>query len=502
MTLSKEEYTELFYRRLNAVIGSPIMKLGEECDSIIDSGDKTNIEEMINNVDSHINDQNSCHVNMQLNYYLANLNAALRKLTKNDELERYYEKEIYSLRKVVDIYEGYFSQLEDHEKNQDEIFVANTIITSVYTNLGNAMIVVGRYIPAIKYYRKALMLENASAMATMNLSGALFQYGFFQSKPYESDYFYHAAYQSYLATVAHKINLERENYLPDFEERYINKLNTSYIEDVLKKPLSLPEFEMTKENEVKYRHYIASLQLFLEPCSDIHYAEPCFLVDSLTLPLEPLKDNFNDEFIGLFNLMKQEFISARYLWYVTTTNADEFKYGEFADEQTDMVELGDYGVYGIRESILRSAFRMAYSVFDKIGGFINHYFEVGLSGSNVSFKKVWKSEVLVKGKNLIKKPLDLNSNMMLKSIFWSQKDLYEENSINLTDPSSMKLFHMRNNMEHNFLRSVLKDYDKPAVLTKFTDPYLIGDYTKRLLELARECLIYLSLAVHITTKKK
>ena len=122
----------------------------------------------------------------------------------------------------------------------------------------------------------------------------------------------------------------------------------------------------------------------------------------------------------------------------------------------------------------------------------NHYFKVGLKGRDISFKNIW---------NKAPNPIDVNLNPMLKAIYWLQKDFFEEDKINLTSPNAIRMSKMRNDMEHNYLLSIERRTSRKASITNYTTSYEIGCNTERLLKLARECLIYLSLAVGFEKKK-
>lgn len=504
LTIEKklEKLRKDFYVRLYKVIPADIIEMGKELDLVRAANDAKQINEKIKLLHGKINDTNNIQTNMELYYHISNLYSSLRKICEESEFDFYYEKEIFYLRKLLNLFESNFPLIKEGEAD-DHTFIANYIAMRSYTNLANSLRAVGRYISAIDGYHDALLLSDDFSMASLNLSSALFDYGLLQYRDYEQQYFFHSAYYYYEKTVENKYNLEDESYINFLEEKYINRFTQEFIKDFLQKPLSLPNFEVTDQNEFFYRNYIAGQRLFLEPCLDILSSQPCFLVDSLNLPFEPLKDGMTDEYIGLFNLMKQEYISARYMWYMTTIETYREFCDSFADKQTDLVELEQECIIELRESLLRCAFRMVYSVFDKVGFFINQYFNIGLPRQRVSFKNIWKDEVLDQnGKNLIKNPIHLQPNVMLQSIFWLQKDLYEHKNVSTTNPEAIKMFKMRNDMEHNCLRTVLKIPTQKTLFTTYTTPYTIGDYTERLLRLARECLIYLVLAVNIAEKQK
>jgi len=496
-----KKQTEKFYKGMATVNHPELKNLNLKFDEAFNRKDIDAILDLIKKAESLITENNHTPSSMQLYYCIANAYTTLRRLLPA-KFEQYFEKEIYTFRQVLDIFEKEYTFIDEGEDDTSDvdadIFASRYIATRAYINIGNTLHHAGRYIAAIDSFINALSIKKSAAMASMNLSSTLFEYGHFQNKEFESEYYYHAAYRYYEQTKKNKINLESESYLKIFEGKFIEPIPPEAMNAFLRNPLNFPDFKCGKKNERKYRKHIAAKRLFLEPCLDIFNLEACFMVDSLSLPLVVGIDTKTDEFIGLFNLLKQEFVSARYLWYQATT--DMKLENHYSDNETDMVEIGEKDILSLREILLRNAFKTAYSIFDKIGFFINHYFDIGLKGSQVSFKNIWKSEIKDQSGNVlytIPNPLDLESNFMLKAIFWLQKDFYESEKVSVTSPNAIRLFKMRNDMEHNYLLSVEKIEKKSSSITTYITPYQIDDGTERILKLARECLIYLTLAVGI-----
>ena len=49
----------------------------------------------------------------------------------------------------------------------------------------------------------------------------------------------------------------------------------------------------------------------------------------------------------------------------------------------------DYPSYSLAVERMKAAFRMAYSLFDKIAYFLNEYLRLGIPERNVSFRTLW-----------------------------------------------------------------------------------------------------------------
>lgn len=336
-------------------------------------------------------------------------------------------------------------------------------------------------------------------MASLNLSFVLFSYAQLQIKSYEQNYYHHACYYYYKESEKYKINLEDQKYLERLKET-ISIFADEYIENYLSKPLDLPSFGVNNSMEIDYRNYMLTFRLFLEPCLDILSA-PCFAVDSLNLPFETTLCSRQKEFIGLFNQIKQEYNLARYLWYKTTVINEPMNH--FADQEMDFIEAGDCADFSLREGLLRTALRTIYSIFDRIGFFINEYYGIGLSDTKVSFKNIWKNELRDAEGNVyfnIPNPImsSHGNNPLVKAMYWLQKDFFEDKKTNITSPNAEPIFRMRNDMEHNCLRTGKRSFD--TTFTKYTVEGKIEDNTHKLLRLAREIIIYLCLSINFEQK--
>lgn len=92
-----------------------------------------------------------------------------------------------------------------------------------------------------------------------------------------------------------------------------------------------------------------------------------------------------------------------------------------------------------------------------------------------------------------------NINPLVKAMYWLQKDFYERKEINVTTPHAERIFQMRNDIEHNCLRTGTQSHN--TSFTKYTTEGKIENNTFRLLKLARELIIYLCLAVNFDREK-
>ncbi len=488
---SYQKQVEDFNNNYSSVIHKDVIDLSETFDKLFDEKNSSQILPTIAKAHKMLSKDYSIPTKMQISYDIANGYHDYRKITGTKD-STYLEKEIYFLRNTLDMYEGSRYDEEDSEENEEKA-VAKYIAMRSYTNLGNAMHNLGRYIAAIDYYHSALLISDDFAMASLNLSISLLNYADFQINRYERNYYHHAGFYYYEQTERTRINLEKQAYFEELHNR-ISLFAPEYIEGFLKKPLSLPKFQVDNDEEADYRNYLLIFHLFLEPCLDI-LGDPCFAVDSINLPFGNQPNNREKEFIGLFNQIKQEYNFARYLWYKTEMDEPAMHY---ADRELDLIDTGDSAIFSLNESYIRTAFKTVYALFDRIGYFINEYFQIGLTGTNISFKNVWKETLYNRnGEAYLDVPNPImkthENNPLVRAIFWLQKDFYEDKKTNITMPFAEPIFQMRNDLEHNCLRTGTKTYD--VTFTKYTVDGMIENNTYKLLRLARELIIYLCLAV-------
>jgi hypothetical protein len=90
-------------------------------------------------------------------------------------------------------------------------------------------------------------------------------------------------------------------------------------------------------------------------------------------------------YAGFFNQMKQEYVSVRFLLYEGLTT-DEIHY---SDNDVTLINTLDYPVYSLAVEKMKFAFRVAYSLFDKIAFFLNHYTDLEIPHKKISFKTIW-----------------------------------------------------------------------------------------------------------------
>lgn len=175
-----------------------------------------------------------------------------------------------------------------------------------------------------------------------------------------------------------------------------------------------------------------------------------------------------------------------------------------------LVNLPDSPQYSIRIEKLKSSFKTLYGLFDKIGFFLNSYFELGIKEKDISFSSIWLNchgKVGKRGYYAYSNVLDPNQNFALLSLYWIRKD-FSESFENSPNPYLKRIKEIRNALEHKYVKVINDiwgdDYksEKYDDLVFYVSESELYDITLNLLKILRESIICLSLCVHIEEEKK
>jgi LA2681-like HEPN len=369
----------------------------------------------------------------------------------------------------------------------------------IFTNLANQLNRIGRFIEAVETWDRALLLEKKFAMAGGNRGLGLSHYARSVYDPGHATIMLIAAHDALTAATEDDALYESDGYQgvrTDFEserQQIASRMDVAALRQKANHKHSLGK----SAAERRYRTWCLHNRLFINPLNDLG---PLPIADRDILTLPSMTDSTGSPrppaLFGFFNQMKQELVSARYLYYDGIHQEDL----HFSDRDVLLYNTLDYPVYSLATEKLRAAFRLAYSLFDKISFFLNDYFTLGINPNRVSFRSVWYEE---KGS----RPLPLRQpfvdcpNWPLRGLFWLSKDLFEQEFQLATEPDAAALNEIRNHVEHKYLQLHKFLISASSSIESNRIGYSLSrdDFaakTLRLLKLARAALVYLSLAVH------
>lgn len=258
--------------------------------------------------------------------------------------------------------------------------------------------------------------------------------------------------------------------------------------------------------ERAYRHWCLQHRLFLCSLNDLgeHLAAA---TDNLILP--PLAERLNDRprgylpprIIGFFNQIKQEYASARFALFEGMSSARV----HFSDRGVSLTDTLDYPLYSLASERVRTAFRVSYSLLDKVAFLIDRYWALGKTPHRISFKNVWMNEK----KSRLLPQLEDRDNLPLRGLFWLSKELFDDQLKQTTSADARELHAIRNALEHSYLR-INEGWAKAFVIdgAKGDDfGIAIGSdeleaKAIRVMQMVRSALFYVSFAIGIEERKK
>ena len=431
-------------------------------------------------------------------YFLANAYANLRTLLRADSNRSWdweqeeTENEIIHLRTAL---------------NEDGLReLPGERVCQILTNLGNLMDYVGRFVEAIEYWDRALTKLPSFAMARGNRGYGLAHYA---RVLYDRDHvqvFLKYAYTDLKTTLLSGLH---EDTRKSFG-KCLGWIESVLPPESIDKDVNIYDFSLgTSEQENLYRKWCLENRLFLNPLNDLG-PYPIAARDILTASSIVVKIGEGPYYLGYFNQMKQEFVSARYLYYEGINE----RQSHFSDTDVLLYNTLDYPSYSLSVEKVKAAFRIVYSLFDKIAYFLNHYLRLSIPEKKVTFRTFW---YVLQDKNKgLRSNFQRCQNWPLRGLFWLSKDLFEDDPgfKESIEPDAQKLHDIRNYLEHKYLKlhedlwhNPSSDNDEASFA--LADTLAFSMYrrefeakTLRLIRIARAALIYLSLAVHCEEQRR
>lgn len=258
--------------------------------------------------------------------------------------------------------------------------------------------------------------------------------------------------------------------------------------------------------ERAYRRWCLKHRLFLCPLNDLG---PYLAAATDDLILPPIIERVNDRsdahlpppIMGFFSQIKQEYVSARFMLFegVNSTGV------HFSDRGVELSDTLDYPQYSLASERVRTSFRIAYSLLDKVAFLVDRYWDLGKEQDKISFKNVW----MVERKTRLLPQFENRENLPLRGLFWLSKELFEDQYKQATAADARELHSVRNALEHTYLR-VCEGWAKPFMIDKTSSTgfgiALGSDELEakaiRLMQMVRSALFYVSFAIAVEEQKK
>ena len=254
--------------------------------------------------------------------------------------------------------------------------------------------------------------------------------------------------------------------------------------------------------ERRYRMWALRERLFLNPLNDLG-PHSIAAQDVLSLPDFTLKIGETPSLIGFFNQMKQEYVSGRWLLY----DGLQSEKVHFSDRRTMIMNTLDYTSHSLAIEKIKAAFRIGYSILDKIAFFLDHYMKLGIEPNRIYFKSIWYDPKT----KAVRKEFAASRNWPMRGLYWLTKDLFDPDLQDVMEPEAQALWDIRNRLEHRYLKihELLVPRSADSTDDMWTDQLAYSvqrsDFeakTLRVFRLARSAMIYLSSAMHEEERRR
>lgn len=379
----------------------------------------------------------------------------------------------------------------------------------ILTNHANLLNTVGRTIDAIAVWDAALKIIPSFAMALGNRGDGLTGYARMMVDDRERAILALHAYDSLRSTMAEDAfhdSVDPQAALAYFAKQAAELAGAVDIDSVRAMQDLHHGNEGRSKIERTYRRWSLEHRLFLCPLNDLGL-HPAAATDDLMLP--PLTEGLNDRpnghlpppIVGFFNQMKQEYASARFMLFEGISSTQV----HFSDRDVALTDTLDYPLYSLASERVRTAFRIAYSLLDKVAFLVDRYWVLGKAPSRISFKNVW----MVENKARLLPQFEKRENLPLRGLFWLSKELFDDELKQTTAADARELHSIRNALEHTYLR-VSEGWAKPFMIDETNNSSFgiaIGSdeleaKAIRVMQMARSALFYVSFAIGVEERRK
>ncbi len=511
--------------------------LAELADELLLDGNRK--EELISLLKAHIETDFIFESDFNRGYFyyiLANCSSRLYSY----QTENWYSQNLIN---TINLYHKAVHFLRKDNKDEG-------LLSFALTNLGNFLSSQGRSFCAQYYWDFAIEIDENPVAIIAKATDIIFR----AENLYDEYHIYiHYFYANQMILKAYekveyleneqRISLEKGGELYVFHKWYLKNYKDQYF-DYLKEYKQ----KVNSKTESRYYAWVARNKLFINDINDLCVEEIAFQ-DVLGLPsmVQKINDALSLKeslvFHSSFDELRNEYAYARYLVFQASEIKEESSH--FYNKTYPSTDDTLHAIDNLKTSHMKSAFRILYSLFDKISYFISKYIELPIKDERISFRGIFFDK-----SKKIHKNLEPSKNFFLHALFYILKEVERDvvpNEIYL-NVEKRRLALIRNYMEHRSFRVVddfgyklNNDFDlytktqykkmlekREDLETKglqLTDEYKqlvdkinekekrtkyilempISEFEESLMELirlVRNSLMYLSLAVHYEEREK
>lgn len=387
-------------------------------------------------------------------YILGNCTQVLYSYRKldwfSDELSKsviFFRKALYVIRQIDFL-------------TDEELYLRSCI----ETNLGNSLSSQGRAFCCIPLWDNAVKCKQNPVPILSKANHELFLANNVYD-PSHKQYHYFTAYQLILLGLDHldqlypeqRVAYSNDGDLMNFKAWFEDKFKA---DDFTYFDSYKMDFESKKQRD--YLKWCAGNRLFINDLNDVSVSEIVYQ-DIINLPSISQLINSTlsmyEELIyhGNFDELKSDYCYARYLIFSAKDIPDDHTH--FFNNTYPHVEDMSYSITNLKASHYKSAFRILYSLFDKIAYFIHRFFDLNDTKHDhkISFDNIFRE--LKDSRNW--KPhskLKDSQNYFIHALFYILKDIRDvKDSTSVSrwvDPDAKAFSEIRNALEHRSLKIV------------------------------------------------
>lgn len=277
----------------------------------------------------------------------------------------------------------------------------------LWVNYGNCLDTLGRGVEAFDAYNRALEIDPNFPMAVGNKAQALC---FFADICGEySGAMYLQAYQD-INSIIENQDLTKFGGVRAKQsfERQLKKIESVFKDKRhLSKRLRHRKYNSTKLSDFEkfYLDFCITERLFLnfhihEGQCEAAIRDPIFI--SLITDIED-----DESFYRLakhINEIKEDYAIARLLLAQSQYKRKDF---DSISRRTTFANTLDYSQFNLYYGLLKSSFKEAYNILDKVSVFINDYYKLGLKENSIYFKTIWQKDTRIRDEILNSKNISL-----------------------------------------------------------------------------------------------
>lgn len=392
------------------------------------------------------------------------------------------------------------------------------LLSFVLTNFGNYLSSIGRVFCAQYYWDQAIKIDNNPVAFVAKAQGVIFR----SSQLYDQSHVHiHYYFANQLIKQAYKNMdaLEEEQKTPLREKGDLYDFNCWYQKHFQDTDFAyLKEYKQKTKTKAEFRYLVWSAEnkLFLNDLNDLFENEFVFQ-DILGLPDMMYKINsslsLKESLVYHSNLdeLRNEYTYARFLIFQASEIKSEAQH--FYNKTYPHVYDTLHAIDNLKTSQMKSAFRILYSIFDKISYFLAKYLDLKMNDYKISFSTVFREK---SNKNVIPRyELKDSKNYFLHALFYILKEIESDQQGGHDKVSEIntrgkiekpRLAMIRNCLEHRSFR-IVDDFGyelnvKFDMTSKFAYEQL-KDQKKNLIEQGKiESFEYLEILEKIKEKEK